>query len=377
MDTAVIGKNAKRIRLGYELTRQQVAEKAGISVATYAKVESGISSPRMDTLYRIAGAMAVGIQELFAPVRELKAVRFRAQKKMKRRDQVLARAARWLDDFNDLLQAEGSKESYIRSGAPSMLDSVARDDRPQQAARFARQRMGLDQKEPIHDITGLLASSGIKLLTYPLASDEFFGMSIGESDGGPAIVVNVWDRIPVERWIFSTAHELGHLLLHLDAYDVSLIEEDKRQETEANIFAGHFLLPQEGFENEWDEAIGLSFWERVLKVKRIYHISDKTVLSRLVELGYVGNDIWQARNRFLKSKYGSRNPAKYEPERLGSLDFVTDWLDRLVRNAVEKDMITLNRASEVLNISLQDMRKRVSSWAEEKGAIQAGKTLHR
>jgi hypothetical protein len=34
-----------------------------------------------------------------------------------------------------------------------------------------------------------------------------------QSDGGPAVVVNVWGRLSVERWIFTAAHELGHLMI--------------------------------------------------------------------------------------------------------------------------------------------------------------------
>ena len=78
------------------------------------------------------------------------------------------------------------------------------------------------------------------------------------------MVVNVWERISVERWIFTTAHELGHLLLHRDAYAIEKRGEDAGEEEEADVFASHFLMPQDVFEREWTEARGLSFVERVL-----------------------------------------------------------------------------------------------------------------
>ena len=56
-------------------------------------------------------------------------------------------------------------------------------------------------------------------------------------------MVNVRERIPVERRIFSAAHELGHLILHLNAYDVSKEVENEKEETDANLFAAHFLMP--------------------------------------------------------------------------------------------------------------------------------------
>lgn len=366
MEATLIAKNVRRLRHGRDLIQTQVAKRAGISVATYSKIESGQASPRMDTLYKVAAAMGVGIQDLLSQVRELKAVRFRAHKKMKRRDHVLAKTAKWLDDFNFLLTEVVSDSRYTLSHIPDRLRKLSTEEKPAEAARLARERMGLGAKEPIHDIAGLLAANGVKVLSYDLASDAFFGMSIGESEGGPAIVVNVWRRIPVERWIFSAAHELGHLLLHMQAYDIDVLEEDKEQENEANEFASEFLMPQEGFDREWNETAGLPLWDRILKVKRIYHVSYKTIIYRLSKLGLTESDVWKKANVFLGKRYNQTITKVFEPEKLKEYDFVTDWLDRLVRLAYEKKTISRSRASEILDISMDDMRQLANSWAEER-----------
>jgi len=368
MVTASIGKNAKRIRCGLGMTQVAVAHRAGISLATYQKVESGSAQPRVDTLYKISSALRIAIHDLLAPVRELSSVRFRAQKKLKKRDNVLAKAAVWLDDFNYLLESQNAQREYTLSGVPPELAATQSDLRPIEAAELVRARMGLKPREPIHDIAGLLASNGIKLLAYPLKSDAFFGMSIGEEDGGPAVVVNVWDRISVERWIFSAAHELGHLMMHLDAYCADIVEEDRKQEEEADLFASHLLMPQMGFEREWTETRGLPFWVRVYKIKRIFHVSDKTVLYRLLDVGIVDRQIWRKRNAFVKANFGVRHPNKFEPVRLKDYDFVPDWLDGLVRQAVESETISVGRAAEILGLSLEDMRGRVNTWVEDSGA---------
>lgn len=368
MESAIIGKNAKRIRHARELTQVQVANQAGISVPTYSKVESGKTSPRMETVYKIARSLEVPIQELLSPVKELTAVRFRAQKKLKRRDQILARVSRWLEDFNYLLEAEGPDAPYTLSDMPSKLKRIPRERRPQAAAERVRQQIGLDNEEPIHDITGLLAANGIRVLAYELASAGFFGMSISEVDGGPAIVVNVWDRITVERWIFSAAHELGHLMLHLEAYDVSVEQEDRAQEKEADVFASHFLMPPQGFDKEWYETCGLPFLDRVFKVKRIFHVSYETVLYRLVDLGRVDKSVWRKVNKYMKEVYKAGDLKRFEPEKLKKYDFRTDWLERLVRLALERQHITQSRASEIVGISLSEMKSRIASWAEEEVA---------
>ena len=50
----------------------------------------------------------------------------------------------------------------------------------------------------VRDIRGLLEAGGVKILLLDTKRDSFFGLSIGQADGGPAVVVNTWDRISVE-----------------------------------------------------------------------------------------------------------------------------------------------------------------------------------
>ena len=164
---------------------------------------------------------------------------------MNSRDQILSDIARWLDDYNFLENLLQEQVDYQFKDLAHRLSLIPPGPlRAIRAAEEARKELHLSESEPIRDIAGLLESSGIKLNPISLASDGFFGLSVSEQEGGPAIIVNVWDRISVERWIFSAAHELGHLLLHLETYNVNESAEDEDQEIEANIFASHFLMPE-------------------------------------------------------------------------------------------------------------------------------------
>lgn len=130
------------------------------------------------------------------------------------------------------------------------------------------------------------------------------GLSVSVEDGGPAVIANTWERLPVETWIFSAAHELGHLLLHLSAYDVHEEQEDKVQEVEADEFASHFLMPEVVFRKEWEETAGLSLVDRVLKVKRVFRVSWRTVLFRVAQ-SYPEKDrflVWQRFNQEYKRR---------------------------------------------------------------------------
>ncbi len=145
---------------------------------------------------------------------------------------------------------------------------------------------------PYNDICSLLESCGIKILALPYSSDAFNGLSVGSEDNGPAIIINTWERISIERQIFSTAHELGHLLMHFSQYSGDVTAEDKEQEKEADLFAGHFLMPEKGFDLAWIESSGMSFVDRVMKIKTILRVSYTTVLYRLTQKGVVDNTIW-------------------------------------------------------------------------------------
>lgn len=382
---SALSQNLRRLRDAKKLSQAELAERAKLSRVAYGNIESGIASPKVDTLLRIAGVLEVKLQDLLTPARMLKAVRFRAAKKMTSREQVLVDVSRWLDDYSELEAMLHDRVPYRLAKLAKLYSAKVGTKRARDAAVAARGALELEPGEGIRDICGLLQErAGIKVFPLPLASEGFFGLSVGAEDGGPAVVVNVWDRISVERWIFTAAHELGHLLLHLAAYDVTRRDEDAEQEKEADQFASHFVMPDDVFRREWTEARGLPLFERVLKVKRMFRVSYRTILYRLTEHGH-GSDLWMQFQVAHKRRFGhglqkadepQRLPvtdfraamveprAADEPKRLSSDDFVEDRLCALVRAAVDKQMISVGRAAEILSIDLRTMREHVASWVD-------------
>ena len=368
----VIGTNVMRLRAAKGMSQSALAERARLSRPGLAKIERGHALPRANTLRELARALGVSTVELATPVRPLRTVRFRARKRVREREQLLAEVSNWLDDYCFLEELLDSSQDFVLSD----LRDRGLDARG--LAEAAREKLELDD-QPIHDICGLLEKCGVKVLRIPRATDAFFGLSVKEDDGGPAVVINTWERISVERWIFSAAHELGHLLLHPDAYDHKEEREPKQEEREADLFASFFLMPHESFEREWTDASGHPLYERILKVKRIFHVSYKTVLLRLIQCGEASKDIFQVfqvqhRRRYGKTLKKADEPQPLtehefderrgmEPDRLSDADCLDDRLRRLVRRAVEGEEISLGRGAEILRLSLMDMRQLAAEWA--------------
>jgi Zn-dependent peptidase ImmA (M78 family)/DNA-binding XRE family transcriptional regulator len=367
MNLQMLAQNVRRLRSGRRLSQSGLADRAGLSLPAIKNIELARTEPRVRTLQAIAQALNVKLQELFQPIHELNTVRFRSAKRMQNRENVLSDVGRWLEDFNFLEESLGQ---YKQFRLKSIREQCSRANIAE-ASALCRKELRLKSTEPIHDICGLLEHAGVKVCSIPMASDSFFGLSVGEEDGGPAVVVNVWERISVERRIFSAAHELGHIMLHPDAFDVTKSEESKEEEQEADFFAGHFLMPKEGFRLEWNEAAGLHFVDRVFKVKRIFRVSYKTVLLRLIEEGVADKSIWIKFNIAYQRRFNRKLAFKEEPmgidpaaEPFGMdrFDFFEDRFKRLTRDAVEKDKISISRGAEILRIDIEEMHELLQNW---------------
>lgn len=392
MNFSLISANLQRIRQERGLSQADVAEKAGLSRVGYRNIETGESAPRIDSLLRVAQVLDVRLEELLEPARSLTHVRFRANKKLNSRAELLTRVSRWIqgyveleglldlqpgsavvkglaDRFSDLPQASSSSESRARARA---------------AAGQARAEFNLGVADPIADVCGLLEHHGVKVFTPVLASDGFFGLSVGPEDGGPAVVVNVWERLSVERWIFTAAHELGHLVLHRNAFNVAETDEHDDEEKDADVFASHFLMPEEGLRAKLEEYRGLNLFGRVLRVKRTFRTSWQSVLYRLAE-GKEPSERGRLWGRFLAEckRATGRTPAKTEeveglaphefsgpavrsaePETLSRWDFEEGRLPTLVRSAVEGGLISISKAAQILDVPLEEMRETANAWAE-------------
>lgn len=362
MNIETLSENLKLYRSKKRFTQQDLAEHSGVSLPAIKNIERKKGTPRTNTLLELSKALDCRLQDLVKPVKILSSVRFRARKKMNKRQEVLSQVAQWLNNFVYLENLLSDKILYKFNNLPTALN-------PKELARKAREILELKPNEPIHDICGLIEHAGIKVLALPYSSDAFNGLSVGAEDQGPAVIINTWDRITIERQIFSAAHELGHLLMHLGDYNGEPLAEDKKQESEADTFASYFLMPETGFDDEWKDTAGMSFIDRIMKLKSIFKVSYATVLFRLKEKNVVDDHIWANFKIMFKRRYNrplsnkeEPFPETHEPFGLKPFDFFADRYVRLVREAVEKELVSISKAAELMNFSSEQMLERISEW---------------
>ncbi len=311
------------------------------------------------------------------------------------RAKLLADVSRWLSNFNALENSIDDHIPYqferfsakIRYTRPGKKRAV-------RAALAAREVLNLGAGEPVY-VCQCLESAGIKICQLDLGSDEIFGMSIAPRDGGPAIVVNTWNRIPLERRRFTIAHELGHLLLHLN-HNLFKVEEagsDDLFEEESDWFATYFLVTDEDLFKKWEETkptvaerdyAEAVLVERVRRIKHHFGVSYKLVLKRLVAGEIVGDDIWRQFGTSYEYLYGHTLSKFEEADALptdtvdyssrrslsvhagfnGLHQFAADLAlsrpSRLVRLGIDKKLITTEEGAAILSLASSPIRERVS-----------------
>lgn len=359
MDIQTIANNIKGYRFDKNLTQDELAELANVCKQTIKQIECGKQSTTYGTLRKIATALGVKLADLLQTSQTQRPVLFRSMKKLKNRSVILSVSGRWLDNYEFLEEKLGDNQDFILkkflfNGSPDILASQV------------RQYLQISPESPIDDIGLLLDNIGVKLYLYKKTqSNGFFGLSMLGKNHNPAIVVNTSNLLSSERQIFSAVHELGHILMHLDAFGQNENNpEDDIHEKEADSFAGYFLMPQEGFCKIWNATAGMHWIDRVLFVKNYYRVSYQVVLYRLNEL-HNTSDYNKIFSFQYNKKFREKLPRMKEPFP-SSWKFVDNRFSRLVCQALRQEIISISKAAEMLDVSISEMLDIINSNSCEK-----------
>lgn len=379
-----VAQNLIKLRVANKFTQEYVAEKAGISLLAYRNIESGKSNPNTSSLEKIAKVFDVDIFEFFKEYKpQIMKVRFRAleKKNIRKREDIINEVAIWLEKYNNLINKLNLQDDFKYELAN--LENSTND--PILMAKKVREVFNLTPKETVKDICNLIEfKAGIKILAKQFSSDNFFGLSAEDVSGGKVIVVNTWDRISVERRIFSVAHELGHILLHFSNVKNDLVSENNIEEKEANTFASYFLMPQEDFISAWNKSNNCDFVDRVIRVKQIFRVSYQVVLYRLSEYVKDNNimdstnkdifNVWKAFGISYKRKYGimvdwkkeinsELDENSKELRAISNQFYSSGRLTELVKRAIEENKIDIEEAADILNETTYNIKIFQKIWS--------------
>lgn len=147
---------------------------------------------------------------------------------------------------------------------------------PVQSAIHIRRAFNLSPDEPVININYLLEKAGIIVVEIE-SFDKFDGVSFITDQGQPVIVIK--REMSNDRKRFTLAHELGHIIMHIN----SIIPEFRDKEHEANEFASEFLMPEKYIRNSLYNLRLSSLAE----LKKYWLTSMASILMRAKKLGCI------------------------------------------------------------------------------------------
>jgi len=195
------------------------------------------------------------------------------------------------------------------------------------------------QRGPIPNLTAVVETAGIFVFHVDLDEADIDGVTISSPDLPPCIFLN--KSMPADRMRFTLSHEIGHIVLHRFP--------SKDMESEANRFAGAFLVPQVDIHNDF---LGQRIDLRTLaRLKPEWKVAMQSLLYRAQELGYVDQPraqyLWRQFNIY---RYRLREPAE--------LDFAQEkpvLVQRLLELHLTELGYTIEEMQDILCMFLNDI----------------------
>lgn len=313
------GGQLKSARLLRGLTVTALANETGISKQSISLYENNENKPDYERGYKLAAALQVPyeffLQKDACPT-QTAATYFRSlasTSKLSRTSQsikleYIAKIYEALLNYIDfptlnlpVVEFIGSENDFDEEENHRALIEL------EQIAADVRTLWGLGDG-PIDDLQYALESNGIVVTGFDASENKIdaFSQRIITSTGEVCIVALNQGEKPEGRIRFDMAHELAHILIHPWSEDLDCIskEEFKQRETQANIFAGAFLLPRESFSKDiMAHPTDLKYYQWL---KKKWKVSIQAMIYRSHQLKIISSNQYQYMMRQI-SKNGWRH----------------------------------------------------------------------
>ena len=313
------GGQLKSARLLRGLTVTALANETGISKQSISLYENNENKPDYERGYKLAAALQVPyeffLQKDACPT-QTAATYFRSlasTSKLSRTSQsikleYIAKIYEALLNYIDFptlnlpdVEFIGSENDFDEEENHRTLIEL------EQIAADVRTLWGLGDG-PIDDLQYALESNGIVVTGFDASENKIdaFSQRIITSTGEVCIVALNQGEKPEGRIRFDMAHELAHILIHPWSEDLDCIskEEFKQRETQANIFAGAFLLPRESFSKDiMAHPTDLKYYQWL---KKKWKVSIQAMIYRSHQLKIISSNQYQYMMRQI-SKNGWRH----------------------------------------------------------------------
>lgn len=178
---------------------------------------------------------------------------------------------------------------------------------------------------PIRNITSIIESAGIIVIPCEFGTRSMDATAIRITEMPPMIFIN--KDIPVDRWRFTLAHELGHLVMH--------DTPNPNMEEEADCFAAEFLMPEIEIRTQF-QCISSIRLEHLATLKPYWRVSMAALLVRASDLGFI-NPVQKSRLWARMSQLGwrTKEPSPIPKEQPTTLKKIMEYFEGYLEYSID------------------------------------------
>jgi Zn-dependent peptidase ImmA (M78 family) len=196
--------------------------------------------------------------------------------------------------------------TFVEIGAKRTLPQLDLSEYSGNPAKVAQALRGMWKLPdgPVKNLTSLIESAGVVVVACDFGTRSMDATSLRFTEMPPMIFINY--AIPGDRWRFTLAHELAHLVMH----DVP----SETMEDEADTFAAEFLMPEIEMRGQFSRYSRLRLQD-FANFKQYWKTSMGALVERAHGLGYLDDNqrryLWMT---MAKLGYKSKEPNPVEKE---------------------------------------------------------------
>ena len=287
-----VGQRLKEAREARELTAVALADLIGVSRQAVSQYENGVQTPAPFVMRRITEVVRLPFHFFLAPpspeerdvifYRSLASATKASRLRAERRYVWLRNVANYLRDFVQLPNVEFPPCGFVGDPRPISDADI------EHAAQIARRFWGLNDHS-ISNMVWLIENHGGLVGRMELGSEKLDAFSQWNREDSTPYFILGSDKESAARSRYNLAHELGHLTIHRKVSRDLFADKAifKLIESQANRFAGCFLLPESTFGAEFIRRPTLDLF-RSLKNK--WNVSIQLMIMRCSDLGIISAD---------------------------------------------------------------------------------------
>lgn len=343
----VFANRLKQARIMQGFSMEQLCNKMNniITRQSISKYEIGKMMPDSTTLISLSNALGVSVDYFFRPLTiTIDNVEFRKKSHLsvKQIDSIKEIVKDKLERYFEIESIFDIRTKFLYSA----LSILTEEDIYSIVNQIKKDwKLGEDG---INNLIEVLEENNIKVIEID-APSSFDGLSGSVNSESAVIVLN--QNLDAESKRFTALHELGHLLLH---FDESITE--KQKESFCNLFASEMLISREVFINK----IGMNRHDISLKelqdIQTQYGISIDTLMYKAKSLNIITPNRYKTYfiNKNNKPQFKeSVEMSRYKREE-------SSRFERLVFRALASEVISISKASTLLNLSVNEVRNQLN-----------------